>query len=120
MGDLAPYRPVSAMPAVRRDLSLALDAAPDAEDLGDRVRDALGGRAGSVEAVEVRSATPYDRLPGAARERMGMSPGQWNVLLRIVLRDHDRSLTDQDANDVRDLVYRALHAGRRGEWAAPR
>jgi phenylalanyl-tRNA synthetase alpha chain len=120
MGDLAPYRPVSAMPAVRRDLSLALDGPPDAEDLGDLVREALGERARSVESVEIRSATGYDRLPDAARRRMGMSAGQWNVLVRIVLRDHDRSLTDADANELRDLVYRALHAGRAGEWTAPR
>ena len=119
MGDLAPYRPVSTMPAIGRDLSLALDGPPDAEDLGDRVRDVLGDRARSVEAVEVGAATAYDDLPAAARVRMGMSPGQWNVLLRIVLRDHDRSLTDADANEVRDLVYRALHAGDEGEWTAP-
>src|ERR1700691_4323551 len=34
MLDLAPYRPVSAMPAVRRDLSVAVDAETDDEILG--------------------------------------------------------------------------------------
>jgi phenylalanyl-tRNA synthetase beta subunit len=39
---LAPWRPVSAMPPVRRDLSVAVQADDTVEDLGDRVRDALG------------------------------------------------------------------------------
>ncbi|MFF3341327.1 hypothetical protein [Streptomyces flavidovirens] len=40
--DLVPYRMVSAMPAVRRDISVAVDRDDLAENLGDRVRDALG------------------------------------------------------------------------------
>lgn len=42
MLDLLAYRPVSAMPAVRRDLSIAVGAGATAEDLGDRVRAAFG------------------------------------------------------------------------------
>lgn len=42
MLDLEPYRPVSAMPAVVRDLSVAVDPEDDAEQIGDRVRDAEG------------------------------------------------------------------------------
>ena len=52
MLDLAPYRPVSLMPPVCRDLSIVVDTAADtlAEDLGDEVRGALGDRAELVEA----------------------------------------------------------------------
>ena len=42
MNDLAPYRPVSDLPAVTRDLSVAMAADADTEQLGDRVRNALG------------------------------------------------------------------------------
>lgn len=37
MLDLGPYAPVSSMPPVRRDLSVAMDAVPDPELLGDRI-----------------------------------------------------------------------------------
>jgi phenylalanyl-tRNA synthetase alpha chain len=119
MLDLAPYRPVSSMPAVSRDLSVAVDDDEDVELLGDRVRDALGDDAAAVEEVTVRSETPYEQLPRAAIERMGVAPGQKNVLVRVVLRDLERTLTDSEANGLRDRVYAALHRGSAYEWAEP-
>jgi phenylalanyl-tRNA synthetase alpha chain len=117
MRDLAAYRPVSSMPPARRDLSLAVAADLDAELLGDRVRDVLGSAASSVEEVAVLAETAYDDLPPAARTRMGVTPTQKNVLLRVVLRDLDRTLTSVEANDLRDRVYAGLHEGTRHEWA---
>jgi phenylalanyl-tRNA synthetase alpha chain len=111
LGDLSPYRPVSNHPPIRRDVSIAVDADVDAELLGDRVRSALGDDAECVEAVEVRSETPGDRLPPAAVERLGLLPGQRNVLLRVVLRHVDRTLTDAEANGLRDRIYDAVHQG---------
>jgi hypothetical protein len=83
----------------------------------DRVRDALGPRAADVEAVEVRSETPWNALPEAARARLGMRPGQKNVLLRLVLRALGRTLTDDEANRLRDAVYAAVHEGTEHAWA---
>ena len=120
MLDLAPYRPVSSMPAIRRDVSVAVDADDEVEELGDRVRDALGVAADAVESVTVSATTPYDALPASAVARMGMSPGQKNVLVRIVLRHVERSLTDEEANDLRDRVYGAIHRGSAHEWAGTR
>jgi phenylalanyl-tRNA synthetase alpha chain len=117
MLDLAPYRPVSHHPPIRRDLSLAVGERMDAEELGDRVREALGARAGDVEAIEVLSETWAAALPPAARERLGMRPEQKNVLLRLTLRAVGRTLTDGEANGLRDEVYAALHEGARSEWA---
>lgn len=117
MLDLSPYRPVSSMPAITRDLSVAVDAEDEVEELGDRVRDALGDQADGVEEVALRSETPYDELPPSAIERMGMVPGQKNILVRVVLRHLDRTLTAPEANALRDRVYAALHRGRRYEWA---
>lgn len=118
MHDLEPYRPVSSMPPVVRDLSVAVDAGDTVEDLGDRVRDALGADADAVEEVEVRSETAYRDLPPSAHERMGMSAGHKNVLVRVVLRSLDRTLTDAEANVLRDRVYAALHRGARHEWSS--
>lgn len=116
--DLEPYREVSSMPAVRRDLSLVLEGDATSEDLGDAVRAALGSRAGVVEAVEVLSQTPYEALPSPAIRRLGISPGQKNVLLRVVLRALERSLTHAECNELRDCIYAALHRGTAWQWAS--
>ena len=117
MRDLEPYRPVSAQPPVRRDLSIAVAAETTAEELGDRVRAALGDRAAAVEAIEVLSETPRHELPSRAAERLGLQPGQKNVLVRIVLRHPTRTLLDREANELRDSVYAAVHKGTEWAWA---
>jgi phenylalanyl-tRNA synthetase alpha chain len=117
MLDLQPYRPVSAQPAVRRDLSVAVAADRTPEELGDRVRQALGERVESLESVQVLSETPYEGLPAQARERIGMAAGQKNVLVRIVIRDLVRTLTSAEANALRDAVYASLHEGSAWQWA---
>lgn len=111
MRDLTLYRPVSNRPAVVRDLSLAVAADLDGELLGDRVRAALGDDADCVEAVEMVSEAPAADLPRAAAARLGMQPGQKNVLLRVVLRSVDLTLTREDANGLRDRIFTALHEG---------
>jgi phenylalanyl-tRNA synthetase alpha chain len=116
--DLSPYRAVSAMPAVQRDLSLAVAEDTTAEQLGDAVRAALGEEVSVVEAVEVLSETAHPQLPAAARLRLGMREGQKNVLLRVVLRALDRSLTHAECNRLRDRIYQALHRGDAWQWAA--
>lgn len=121
MLDLELYRPVSMMPPIRRDLSIAVAADTTPEELGDRVRASLGDRGRDVDAVEVVEVVaehPYTSLPPAAIARMGMSAGQKNVLLRVVLRHPSRTLTDEEANLLRDEIYAALHEGARHEWAA--
>ena len=118
MLDLAPYRPVSSMPPVRRDLSIATAEEDTPEELGDRVRTALGDRAACVELVEVVSETPRDALPAAAAARLGMAAGQKNVLLRVVLRHPERTLTHAEANALRDEIYAALHQGSVWHWAS--
>jgi phenylalanyl-tRNA synthetase alpha chain len=115
---LESYQPVSAMPAITRDLSVAVSDDDDEETLGDRVRDSLGDQASCVEEVRVLSATGYEQLPGAAIGRLGMTPGQKNLLVRVVLRDLDKTLTSEAANSLRDQIYSALHQGTRHEWAA--
>jgi phenylalanyl-tRNA synthetase alpha chain len=114
MLDLAPWQPVSTMPAAWRDLSIAADATDTVEDLGDRVRAALSpADAATVESLTILSSTPYDQLPPAAHARLGMTPGQQNLLVRVVLRDLTRTLTTHEANALRDRIYAALCDGGR-------
>lgn len=117
MRDLARYRPVSSMPPMTRDLSVAVAEDEDEETLGDRVRDALGADTSCVEEVRVLSATAYQQLPASAISRLGAKPGQKNLLVRVVLRDLEKTLTNETANALRDRIYRALHQGREYQWA---
>jgi phenylalanyl-tRNA synthetase alpha chain len=116
MLDLSPYRAVSRQPPIRRDLSIAVAEEATAEDLGDRVRAALGERSKAVESVEVVGETPVSALSEAAQARLGLRSGQKNLLVRVVLRDPSRTLTHAEANRLRDEIYGALHEGSRHQW----
>jgi phenylalanyl-tRNA synthetase alpha chain len=114
---LGRYQHVSSMPPVTRDLSVAVPEDEDEETLGGRVRDALGADTSCVEEVRVLSATAYQQLPAPAIARLGAKPGQKNLLLRVVLRDLEKTLTNETANTLRDRIYRALHQGTEYQWA---
>lgn len=116
--DLEPWRPVSSQPAMQRDLSIAVARETTAEEIGDRVRAALGDRSSAVEEIIVVSETSWLDLSVAARRRIGMAPEQKNVLLRLVVRDVSRTLTSLQANELRDEVYAALHEGSVATWAS--
>jgi phenylalanyl-tRNA synthetase alpha chain len=115
--DLAPWRPVSALPSVTRDLSVVVAGDTDDETIGDQVRAALGARLNDIESVAVIGRTPYRDLPSAARQRLGLDEEQDNAVVRLVLRPLDHTLTDRQANDIRNQVYRAIHRGPRLELA---
>lgn len=118
MLDLSRYNPVSSQPPAIRDLSIAVRDDSDAEELGDRVRAALADGAESIEAVTVLSETPGEKLPAQAVERLGLRPGQKNLLVRLVLRHPTRTLTDAEANELRDRVYAVIHEGSVHQWAS--
>lgn len=119
MLDLNPYRPVSSQPAIQRDLSLAVASERNAEELGDRVRAALDDRtAAGLEEISIVAETPYAELSPVAQSRLGIAPHQKNVVLRLVIRDLERTLTSREANELRDAVYDVLHEGSVKTWAA--
>jgi phenylalanyl-tRNA synthetase alpha chain len=117
MTDLSPYQPVSAMPPVRRDLSLAVSPGTDAEMIGDRVREKLAERAAMIEDLTILSETAMEDLPPQAAQRIGISTGQVNLLVRLVLRHPTQTLTDHAANVLRDDVYALLHEGTVHQWS---
>ena len=53
-------------------------------------------------------------MPEKARERLGMSPGQQNLLIRVTLRSLDGTVAKEEANRAYDLVYAELHEGTAG------
>ncbi|MFE4228767.1 hypothetical protein ACFRJ8_12850 [Arthrobacter sp. NPDC056886] len=111
MLDLSRWKPVSQMPSIRRDISIVVSADMDTEVLGDRVRTALGAKAEDLERVELLALTSYRDLPATARQRLRIRDGQANALIRLVLRPLARTMTDPEANQIRDDVYLALHEG---------
>jgi len=62
MNDLEAYRAISDLPALTRDLSVAIPADADAEQLGDRVREVLGMGADLLEAITIVSETEDGRV----------------------------------------------------------
>jgi phenylalanyl-tRNA synthetase alpha chain len=42
---------------------------------------------------------------------------QTNLLVRVVLRSLDRTLTHDECNELRDVIYAALHRGTHHVWA---
>jgi phenylalanyl-tRNA synthetase alpha chain len=71
-----------------------------------------------LERAGLAGWTPYHQLPAQAVARLGIRQGQKNVLVRVVLRHLDRTLTDEEANRLRDRIYAASHQGTVHQWAA--
>ncbi len=117
MLDLEPYKPVSTMPPVIRDLSIVMDDDMIDDDIGDIVRESLAENSDIVEQVKIISETSYSALPEAARNRLGIKPHQKNVLIRVVMRALSRTLTAEECNLYRDIIYTALHKGSEWQWA---
>ena len=114
MVNLDPYVSVSKFPAINRDMSVSIPAEAQEEDICEAVKDAMGPDIDMLEEVQIRSATAYDDLPPQAIERLGIHSNQKNVLVRIVLRSHERSLTHEEANTIRDRVHLAIDHGDMG------
>lgn len=109
--DLTPWRPVSRLPAITRDISVVIAAATDDQNIGDTVRSALRDRVEDIESIVVLRRTHYEALPERAQQRLGITPGQDNCLVRLTLRPLARTLTAAEANAVRNDAYLALHKG---------
>lgn len=106
---------VSPVPLLQRDLSIAVGSVDAIEA---RVRLLLGDRAHGLERITVLSQTRYLDLSTSARRRLGISPGQIHAQLRLVIRDDERTLTSEEANELRDAVVGVLHEGAVRTWAS--
>jgi phenylalanyl-tRNA synthetase alpha chain len=114
MTDLSPYHEVSSQPAIQRDLSYCVPAQYVEEDISDDIRQALGDNLDALEGVDIINETPYAALPEKIRERLGCNPSQKNVLVRITLRHLERSITNDEANELYAHVYAQINKGSGG------
>jgi len=107
MNDLEPYKEVSSMPPVVRDISIVVDKNLDVELLGDMVKES-GVDTHIIEEVTILSETPYEDLPETAKQRLGIEEHEKNILVRIVLRSLERTLTNEECNTYRDIIYKHI------------
>ncbi|MDR1744301.1 MAG: phenylalanine--tRNA ligase subunit beta [Planctomycetota bacterium] len=90
------YQPLPRFPGVRRDISLSVP------------EEVLWGH---MEEVARGSAEMLDSLAFESLYRgKGLKPGMKGMAFSMLLRSPDRSLTDAEANAVRDAVAKALLA----------
>lgn len=111
MDNLSPWQPISKYQATTRDLSIAIHSGAELEEIGDRLRLALGDEAELIEDVSLLARHPATSLPHRARERLGLRLDQENLLLRIILRSIDGEIGREAGNQIYDRVYMALHEG---------
>lgn len=114
MTNLEPYVEVSNQPAIKRDMSYSVPSEYVEEDISSDIRDALKDKKDTLEEVEILNETPYNNLPLSARERLGCQPSQKNVLVRVTLRHLERSITNDEANEIYEQVYRSVNKGTAG------
>ncbi len=114
MKDLASYHEVSNQPAIKRDLSYSVSKTYVEEDISEDIRQALGDKVGVLESVEILSETSAGGLPESVRDRLGCGSDQKNVLVRVTLRHLERSLTNQEANNIYGQIYSRVNYGTGG------
>ena len=114
MTDLETYHEVSNQPAIKRDMSYVVPQEYVEEDISVDVRNALGDKLDTLESVEILSETLYADLPVNVREKLGCSSSQKNVLVRITLRHLERSMTNEEANQIYEEVYGKINKGTGG------
>jgi len=111
MHDLNPWSAVSRLPSIARDISLAVTPGLSEEVLTERMLLAAGDCSDWIEEMQVKGRWAFSELPAQAIERLGLLPGQENVLLRVVLRDCSRSITTAEANALYADIQAAMHEG---------
>ncbi len=93
-------------PAVARDLNLVVDEAVRWADVERTVREAAGPEAESIEFQDVY------------RDQKRLGAGKKSLLFTLTLRRADRTLTGEEADQVRDRVVEACAKSHRAQLRA--
>lgn len=111
MMNMEKFKNVSDQPAISRDMSYCVDKNDTEEDICEHIRTAFGDKSDLLEEVKILQRTSFDRLHPVAVERLGAREGQDNVLVRIILRHPDKTLTKKESADLYSMAYPKLHQG---------
>lgn len=115
MKDLLVYKDVSKMPACKKDISVAVDINLEEEQIGDLILENYPEATDVIEEIKILTSTPYNVLPESAKNRMGISPEQKNLLIRITLKSLSKTLTTEEAKNIRNNIYNLIHKGTKKE-----
>lgn len=116
MSNLDNFKSVSDKPPISRDMSYCVGRNDTEEDICEAIRNAFGDQSDLLEEVKILERTPYENLPKIARQRLGAQKDQDNVLVRIVLRHPDKTLTKDEAASLYSLAYPKIHLGSAGGY----
>lgn len=111
MTNMEKFKNVSDQPAIARDMSYCVDKNDTEEDICEVIRNVFGDKSDLLEQVEILERTPFDKLNPVARERLGAKENQDNVLVRIILRHPDKTLTKKESAELYSMAYPKLHQG---------
>jgi phenylalanyl-tRNA synthetase alpha chain len=114
MVDLSPFVPVSKFPSIKKDLSVAVACSTSEDEIIKLAIQSAGESSGLIESATIISQTSFELLPAQATERLGMIPGQKNVLLRLVFCSSQHTLQHGEVNELCKRIYSRLHEGGRG------
>lgn len=111
MTDMDKFKNVSNQPPIARDMSYCVDKNDSEEDICEVIKNVFGEKADLLEEVKILERTAYENLQPIAKERLGAKEGQDNILVRIVLRHPDKTLTKKESADLYAMAYPKLHQG---------
>lgn len=114
MQNIDKFKEVSNKPPISRDMSYCIPENYTEEDVCEEIKDAFGDNAFLIESVTISGRTKFNDLVPIAKERLGAMEGQDNVLVRIILRHPDKTLTKEQANALYDQAYPKLNRGSKG------
>lgn len=114
MKHLLAYREVSKQPRICRDMSYSVPSEYVEEDISQDIMKAMNNHIDALEEVEILSETQYVDLLDNVQKKLGILSTQKNVLVRITLCHLERSLTNEEANQLYDKIYTKVNYGTAG------
>ena len=111
MSNMDKYKSVSDQPAISRDISYCVNKNDSEEDICEAIREAFGEQSELLEEVKILERTPFENLPQIAKDKLGVNADQDNVLVRIILRHPDKTLTKSEAANLYANAYPKIHKG---------
>jgi phenylalanyl-tRNA synthetase alpha chain len=111
--NLDKYIPVSNQPPTKRVISYSSSSDKTEEDICETIRDTLGSNASFLEKVQVEEVS-YNNLEEKARENLGISPDQKNIVAKLTFRSLEGSLPKKTVNKWMEDIYPKLNEGSRG------
>ena len=113
MSNMEVYVPVSNMPKITRDMSYCINSNDTEEDICENIKEACDDYS-IIEEVIILSRVSYDKLNNIAIEKLGAKPGQDNILIRVILRHPDKTLTKEFAESTYRIIYNKVNLGEKG------